>query len=245
MPHFFTSPSSITKETVCLDGPDVNHIKNVLRMKPGEKLDINDGQGNTYHCEIERYEALSLLLNILSSEASDTELPSKIFLFQALPKGDKMELIIQKSVELGVHQIIPVATRRCVVKLDEKKAEKKTQRWNAIAESAAKQCGRSKMPTVSPVMDFSSALEYASRCEYVLIPYELAKGMEETKHLISSVQGGQDIGIFIGPEGGFEEAEVMAAMENGAVPITLGKRILRTETAGLAVLSILMYHLEE
>ena len=155
-----------------------------------------------------------------------------------------MELIIQKAVELGVYEVIPVATNRAVVKLDEKKAAKKTERWNAIALSAAKQCGRSIIPQVTHVKGFGAALEYAAGLDIVLIPYELAKGMEETKRLISSVEPGQSIGIFIGPEGGFEEEEIEKAVNMGALPITLGRRILRTETAGLTILSILMYHLE-
>ncbi len=174
----------------------------------------------------------------------DTELSCPIYLFQGLPKGDKMEWIIQKCVELGVHAIVPVATKRAVVKLDEKKAQKKVNRWNAIAESAAKQSGRGIVPEVLPVMKWKEALEYARQLDVKMIPYEKAAGINATKQLIGSVSFGQSVGIFIGPEGGFEEAEVEAAKAMGAVPVTLGKRILRTETAGMTILSILMYHLE-
>ena len=155
-----------------------------------------------------------------------------------------MELIIQKAVELGVGEIVPVATRRAVVKLDDKKAGKKVQRWNSIALGAAKQSGRSLVPEVKPVMTFAQAVEYAKELDIVLIPYELAEGMEKTREIISAVRPGQSIGVFIGPEGGFDEEEVEKAASFGAQPITLGRRILRTETAGLCVLSILMYHLE-
>ena len=155
-----------------------------------------------------------------------------------------MEWIIQKCVELGVHGIVPVATKRAVVKLDEKKAQKKVNRWNAIAESAAKQSGRGIVPEVLPVMKWKEALEYARQLDVKMIPYEKAAGINATKQLIGSVSFGQSVGIFIGPEGGFEEAEVEAAKAMGAVPVTLGKRILRTETAGMTILSILMYHLE-
>ena len=182
---------------------------------------------------------------ILYAMESDLELPSRIFLFQGLPKGDKMELIIQKTVELGVHEIIPVASRRCVVKLDEKKAKSKVARWQGISESAAKQSKRMIVPKVHPVMKFEEALEYARSMDMVLIPYELAKGMRHTKELFASIRPGQSVGIFIGPEGGFEEEEVKKAVEAGAEPVTLGKRILRTETAGMTVLSILMYLMEE
>ena len=174
----------------------------------------------------------------------DTELPSKIYLFQGLPKADKMELIIQKAVELGAYEVIPVSTKRAVVKLDDKKAGKKVERWNSIAESGAKQSGRNVIPKVTEVMSFKNALEYAKGLDVLFIPYELAEGMEETRELIEQIQPGQSVGIFIGPEGGFEVSEVESTIEYGAKPITLGKRILRTETAGLTMLSILMYHLE-
>src|SRR5699024_2825048 len=141
-------------------------------------------------------------------------------------KGDKMELIIQKAVELGVSQIIPVETKRCVVRLDEKKAEKKTARWQEIAKSAAKQSKRMKIPKVGPVMSLKEALSYAGELDVCLIPYELARGMEETKKIIQAIQPGESIGIFIGPEGGFAPEEVEAAAAIGAKPITLGRRIL-------------------
>ena len=155
-----------------------------------------------------------------------------------------MELIIQKATELGVYELVPMVTGRTVVKLDEKKAEKKNARWNAIAESAAKQSGRSLIPRVAGVMTFSEALAYAKELDVLLIPYEKAEGMEATRRAIEGIYPGQSVGIFIGPEGGFEEAEVEQAMEKGAAPVTLGRRILRTETAGFVVLSMLLYHLE-
>lgn len=244
MHHFFAEPSGITDKIVCVEGADVNHMKNVLRMKPGEQVEINDGQGKRYLCKVDRYEDEYAFLRIVSSGEDDTELLSRIFLFQGLPKADKMELIIQKAVELGVYQIIPTVTKHTVVKLDAKKAEKKTERWNGIALGAAKQSGRGIVPEVMPVMTFREALEYAQKMNIVLIPYEKAEGMKQTNKMIASVRPGQDIGVFIGPEGGFQEEEVGRAVQSGAHPITLGKRILRTETAGIAVLSILMYHLE-
>ena len=155
-----------------------------------------------------------------------------------------MELIIQKAVELGAYEVIPVETKRCVVKLDGKKAAKKVDRWQQIAESAAKQSKRMLIPNVHQIMTFKEALSYAQSMDIRLIPYELAKGMQETKEILTAIEPGQSIGIFIGPEGGFEEKEVEAAIEEGAKPITLGRRILRTETAGLAILSVLMFQLE-
>lgn len=165
--------------------------------------------------------------------------------FRGLPKSDKMELIIQKAVELGVWEVIPVATKRAVVKLDQKKAAKKRERWSGISESAAKQAGRNVIPEIKQVMNFQEALSYAKSLDVLLIPYELAEGMQATKERIQAIQPGQSVGIFIGPEGGFEQEEVKLAMEAGAYPITLGRRILRTETAGMTMLSVLMYHLEQ
>lgn len=244
MHHFFVNPEQVYNKEIMITGPDVNHIKNVLRMKPGEQVEINDGEGIRYLCELEGFEPEGIRLRILNTWKADTELPSKIYLFQGLPKGDKMELIVQKAVELGVYEVIPVSTKRAVVKLDEKKAEKKTARWNGIAESGAKQSGRSRVPRVADVMKFADALTLAEELDVVLIPYEKARGMQETRNVIGQIAPGQSVGVFIGPEGGFEEQEVRQAMEHGVVPVTLGRRILRTETAGLAILSILMYHLE-
>ena len=244
MHHFFVTPEQGKEETIIIDGSDVNHIKNVLRMKIGEELEISDGNNKKFLCEIASMTADEVCAKIKQELIADTELPSKIYLFQGLPKSDKMELIVQKAVELGVYEIIPVATKRAVVKLDDKKASKKIERWQAIAESGAKQSGRNVIPEVKKVMAFKDAVQYAKSLDVLLVPYELAEGMSETKALISAIRPGQSVGFFIGPEGGFETSEVEYAIENGAKAITLGKRILRTETAGLTTLSILMYHLE-
>ena len=245
MQHFFVAPSQVKDDLIYVEGSDVNHMKNVLRMHPGEEVTISDGNNCQYLCEIKGYEGDEAILHILEKLNTDTELASKIYLFQGLPKQDKMELIVQKCVELGAYSIVPVATKRCVVKLDDKKAKKKIERWQQIAESAAKQAGRGVIPEVSEVMSFKEALKYAKNLDVVLIPYELAEGMNETKQIISGIQPGQSVGIFIGPEGGFEREEVELAITEGAKAITLGKRILRTETAGLTTLSVLMFHLED
>ena len=244
MQHFFVTPSQVTGDRIIIKGSDVNHMKNVLRMHLGEEVTISDGNNKQYLCRIEGYEDAEAILEIVEEQESDTELPSRIYLFQGLPKQDKMELIVQKAVELGAYQVIPVSTKRCVVKLDDKKAKKKVERWQQIAESAAKQAGRGCIPEVHDIMSFKQALEYSQELDVVLIPYELAEGLKETKELIQSIRPGQSVGIYIGPEGGFEREEVEYAIENGAKAITLGKRILRTETAGLTTLSVLMFHLE-
>ena len=244
MQQFFAEPSWIRENKIYMQGADVNHIKNVLRMKPGEDVRVNDGRGKTYLCCISSYEEQTAVLDILKELDSDTELPSRIILFQGLPKGDKMEWIVQKAVELGAYSIVPFAAKRSVVKLDEKKAAKKRARWQLIAKGAAEQSGRGIIPEVSTVRTFAEALGMAGDLDVVLIPYELEEGMKETARVMENIECGQSVGIFIGPEGGFEEEEVERAKEAGAYAITLGKRILRTETAGLTTLSVLMYHLE-
>jgi len=244
MHHFFVTPEQVREKNIYIEGTDVNHIKNVLRMRIGEELEISDGEDRKYLCRIKEMSSDEIVAIISEELCVDTELPSKVYLFQGLPKSDKMELIVQKAVELGAYEIVPVVTKRAVVKLDDKKASKKVERWNSIAESGAKQSGRNVIPEVKTVMSFKEAVAYAKQLDVVLIPYELAEGMQETKQIISAIHPGESVGIFIGPEGGFEETEVEYAMENGIKPITLGKRILRTETAGLTTLSILMYHLE-
>lgn len=245
MHSFFVTSSQVEGDRIYIEGTDVNHMKNVLRMHPGERLMVSDGNNCRYLCEICAYETgARAVLSILSAEEDDRELPSRIYLFQGLPKQDKMELIVQKCVELGVYEIIPTAMKRCVVKLDEKKAPAKCKRWQQIAESAAKQAGRGIIPKVTEILSYEEALKKAGELDVVLFPYELAEGMEETKKVIQGIKPGQTVGIFIGPEGGFEKEEALLAREAGAREITLGKRILRTETAGLSIVSVLMFHLE-
>ena len=246
MQRFFVEPHQIDEEAhqIHITGSDVNHISNVLRMKTGEELWISDGSKYEYRCTIESFEPDEVLLHIVYSQEPEYELPCRIYLFQGLPKADKMELIIQKAVELGAYEIIPVETKRCVVKLDGRKSAKKTARWQQIAESPAKQSKRMLIPNVHEVLTFREALKYAESMDVRLVPYELARGMQETKEILAGIEPGQSVGIFIGPEGGFEEKEIEAAIEGGAKPITLGRRILRTETAGLAILSVLMFQLE-
>ena len=245
MYQFFVESSQIQGTRVIITGNDVNHIKNVLRMQPGEEIAVSNGEdGKEYRCGIEELYEDEIICTLRFVKEDGVELPSKIYLFQGLPKADKMELIVQKAVELGVYEIIPVATRRAVVKLDEKKAKSKIARWQTISEAAAKQSKRRIVPRVHTVMSFKEAVNYARECQVKIVPYELAEGMGKTRELISSLKPGQDIAIFIGPEGGFEENEVQIALDNGIEPITLGKRILRTETAGFTVLSWIMYQLE-
>lgn len=230
---------------VYITGKDVNHIKNVLRMKVGEELAVSNGQdGKEYRCAIREFQEEQIELELRFVKEDAMELPCKVYLFQGLPKADKMEFIIQKCVELGVTEIIPVATKRAVVKLDEKKAKQKVQRWQGISEAAAKQSKRGIIPQVHQVLTWKQALAYAEQMDVKLIPYELAEGMHATKEIIAGIREGQSVAVFIGPEGGFDEAEVEAAREMGIVPVSLGKRILRTETAGMTVLAFMIYQLE-
>ncbi|MDE6739472.1 MAG: 16S rRNA (uracil(1498)-N(3))-methyltransferase [Lachnospiraceae bacterium] len=245
MYRFFVEPSQIQDKRIMITGRDVNHIKNVLRMKIGEEIAVSNGiDSREYRCGIEEYMEDEVICTLRFIKEDGVELPSKIYLFQGLPKADKMELVIQKAVELGVYEVIPVAAKRCVVKLDDKKAAAKINRWQSIAEAAAKQSKRSVIPTVHDVMSMEEAIAYAKDMDVRLIPYELAEDMSHTKALIEAVSAGSSIAVFIGPEGGFEESEVQAAVSAGIEPITLGRRILRTETAGMTVLSWLMYQLE-
>lgn len=244
MYRFFVSPEAILENKVQITGDDVNHIKNVLRMGPGEQVVVSCGRGMDYYCVICEVKEQMVLLDIQEERPAVTELPVRITLFQALPKKDKMEFVIQKAIELGAAEIVPVQTRRCIVKLDAKKEAKKLQRWKTIAESAAKQSGRALVPEIHSVMTFREALTYGEKMETVMIPYELCEDMAGSVAVMQKAAAGEMIGIFIGPEGGFERSEVEEAMAAGAVPISLGKRILRTETAGLAALSVLMFLIE-
>lgn len=244
MYQFFVPCENIQGTRIVITGEDVNHIKNVLRMKAGEEIAVYNGEdGKEYRCGIESL-GEEIVCSLRFIKENGVELPSKITLFQGLPKADKMEWIIQKAVELGVYEVVPVSMARCIVKLDDKKQRTKITRWQSIAEAAAKQSKRSIIPQITPVMTMKQALSYAKEMDMLFVPYELAEDMEKTRELFSQIKPGEHIGFFIGPEGGFEESEIAETLSAGAQPITLGKRILRTETAGMTVLSILMYHLE-
>lgn len=246
MHWFYVNDSQICDGCIEISGEKVNHIKNVLRMKIGEKIILCNQEGTDYLCEIRVIKEGYVKAEILSAGDSESELPVKITLFQGLPKKDKMELIIQKAVELGVHEIVPVTMKRCVVRIeDSKKEEKKLARWQSVADSAAEQSKRGIIPKVHSVISYKEAVKYAKEnISYNLFPYELAEGMEASRQCIKEAAAKTSIGIFIGPEGGFDDEEVNLAKDNGFHVISLGKRILRTETAGLALLSVLMFEVE-
>lgn len=252
MYHFFVEPFQIGEKYISITGQDVNHIKNVIRLKVGDEISISNGvDGKDYRCGIKEITDDEVVCELRFIKEDGVELPVKVYLFQGLPKGDKMELIIQKLVELGVYEIIPVAMKRCVVKLDDKKAKSKIARWQGIAEAAAKQSKRAVVPEIKNVMSYKEALKYASGMNIKLVPYEMeetleaSSGMKGTKAIIESIEPNQSVAVFIGPEGGFDEQEINEAIECGMKPITLGKRILRTETAGMTVMAWIMYQMEE
>lgn len=243
MHQFFVDSSQIGREYVTITGTDVNHIRNVLRMQPGEEIRVSDRLGADYFCRITEVGESFVQADIISRDEVGTELPSKIYLFQAIPKGDRMETVIEKAVELGVHEIIPVAMKFCVVRLDEKKAAARVKKWQAQAESAAKQSKRSIIPVVHEVVSFREALALANQCDVRLVPYENEEGMAGTREALRRIMPGQSISIMIGPEGGFAPEEIAAARETMS-SVSLGRRILRTDTAGICMMSMLMLQLE-
>ncbi|MBR5969362.1 MAG: 16S rRNA (uracil(1498)-N(3))-methyltransferase [Lachnospiraceae bacterium] len=266
MHHVFFRQEQLSADgkELLIRGEDVHHIVRVLRMKEGEELSASllseDGQAQPqreYRFGIEEVSADHVLCRLRFIKEEGRELPARITLLQCLPKSDKMEQIVQKAVELGAAEICPVKAKRCVVRLDERKAGAKVHRWQKIAEAAAAQSKRGNIPQVHEVVSLAEALERTKGFHLKLIPYELAAfdaaggegehcgGMEETRALLDGVKPGETVAVMIGPEGGFEEEEIALAKAAGYRAITLGKRILRTETAGPAVLAYLMLRLEE
>lgn len=243
MHQFFVEEDAVFAERILISGEDVNHIRNVLRMRPGEQIRVSTSPGKNYLCRIAEIDVSAVAAKIVK-EVPGTELLSRIVLYQGLPKSDKFEFIIQKAVELGAAEIVPVAMKNCVARPDAKKAEAKRTRWQSIAESAAKQSKRSVIPPVRGLISFQEAAEEAGAFDVGLLCYEDERGMAGTRELIGAIRPGQSIAVFIGPEGGFDASETALAKEAGIRTISLGNRILRTETAGLAILSVLMYHIE-
>ena len=251
----FIKKEQITGNQARLTEEERNYIKHVLRMRPGHNLLLCDGEGTIYEAKIREIGAAEVICYLLKDGrvaeeqpegwSADTELPGRLVLFQGLPKRDKLEWIIQKAVELGAAEIVPVQMTRTVVKLeDTKKEAKKLERWRSIAKNAAQQSGRGRLPEISPVISFSEALAKADELDYNMIPYEKAENIAESKAVIKEAAKRQSVGIFIGPEGGITEEELQLALASGVKPISLGRRILRTETAGLAALSLVMFEME-
>ena len=241
--NFFADNDSRQGNSYYITGADFNHIRNVLRMKEGDTFLVSEN-GISNLCEITSLSGETAVAEIIEEDYQSTELPVSVHLFQGLPKGDKTELIIQKTVELGVSAITLTEMSRCVVKLEEKKKKSKRERWQAVSESAAKQSKRNIIPEVTDIISYRQALEKASELDMILVPYESEDGMESTKKALSEIKDGMSIGIFIGPEGGFDEKEIELAKEKGARIVSLGKRILRTETAAITAVAMCMLHIE-
>lgn len=244
MSIFFIDNSNIIGDKAYIRGNDVNHIRNVLRKKIGDTIKLSTGTGLVYTSEIIMFTSDEISCTIIDCDGGNSELRTKITLFQGIPKKDKMDLIIQKTVELGIFEIVPVLMDRTIVKLDSKKEYKRLERWQTISMNAAKQSGRLIVPQISPIVTFNQAIERARQLEYNLIPYENEKGMVKTRTSVEEAIKKNSIGIFIGPEGGISPHELELATSIGAVPISLGNRILRTETAGFSILSVLSFYIE-
>lgn len=241
--NFFVEKSDKQENRYFITGTDCNHIKNVLRMKVGDEILVSCNSV-TDLCTVISIDESCVIAEIEQVNYQCTDLPVKIYLYQGLPKADKMELIIQKTVELGVHSVIPTQMHRCVVKLDDKKKKSKTSRWQNISESAAKQSKRSTIPEVSDVLSFSQALDSLKEMDLVIVPYESKRGMQDTKDTLSKIKSGMSVAIFIGPEGGFEESEIDKLIDKGALTVSLGQRILRTETAAITATAMCMLYTE-
>lgn len=241
--NFFVDKANRQGDIFYINGADFNHIKNVLRMRKGDEILISC-EGKSHLCSIASLDGETATVKIEQEDYRSTELPVEIILFQGLPKADKMELIIQKTVELGVNKIYPVEMNRCVVKLDAKKKNAKQSRWQAIAESAAKQSKRNIIPEIGEVLTYKQMLEKAKELDLFFIPYENKDGMLATKAALSKIKGGMKIGLLIGPEGGFEESEIEQAENAGGLTVSLGARILRTETAAITSVAMCMLHIE-
>lgn len=242
MQQIFVEQSVKIDDTFMVEGEDARHLLQVLRMRQGEQLRVSTHEGDNYLCQIESADKGQVTLRVLEKMAS-TELEKRIYLFQAIPKGDRMETVIEKAVELGVYEIIPVEMKYCVVKLDNKKKASRLKRYQSIAEAAAKQSKRSSIPKIHDFMTYAEAVAYARQCDVCIVPYECAEGMEATKRVLTKMADASSISIMIGPEGGFADEEIEAVREDMDV-ISLGSRILRTDTAAITTMSMVMLAIE-
>lgn len=242
MPKFFIKKENISDSKLILTGTDINHIIKVLRKKIGDILEASDGEGFEYKARITAIEEDKILADILEKN-DDIDSDIKITLYQSLPKSDKMDIIIQKCTELGISKIIPFISRYTIVVIDQNKEDKKIQRWRKIAQEACKQCRRSTIPQVTEVYDFDKLIDEISNYDLCIMAYE--KESIKLKDVLKSHKNAKNIAIIVGPEGGFTEDEVKRVISKDAKTVSLGKRILRTETASMALLSIITYELED
>lgn len=246
MHRFIVSPDNIQNNKITMEGEDLKHLRQVLRLKPGDTIHVFDGSGIEYEANILSLEKYRAIAEIKAAFQTETEPETRVTLFQGLPKGEKMELIIQKGVELGVHRIIPVITSRTVVKLNKTDSKKKAERWSRISREAAKQCRRAYVPEVTEPITFNEALIKSKPFSAALLLYE-NEGKKCLKERLKcyNINKIKDIALFVGPEGGFAHQEVEDCTNIGYDIVSLGKRILRVETATISVLSIIMYEMGE
>jgi len=245
MYRFFIDENQVNVDEIIIVGSDVNHISNVLRLKMSDTITLCNQKGIDYICTIVSLTKDEIHCRIIEQGQTKSELPIQITLVQGAPKQEKMELIIQKSVELGVFQILPVEMKRSIVKYDDKKVDKKLERWQSIAESAAKQAKRGIIPEIIPFQSWKKTLERLKQFDKVIVPYEHEDGISRTRDIFSQLKKNESIAIVIGPEGGFDESEIADLVGINAITISLGNRILRTETAGFAALAMIVYQIEE
>lgn len=243
MPRFFTARENISDTQLIIDNEDVNHISRVLRLGEGDEITVCDGQGFDYKVRIESVDSKKIVCDILEKNKSITEPNIEVTLFQGLPKASKMDYIIQKTTELGIAKIVPCALSRCVVKLENHKAEaKKVDRWQKVAEAAAKQSGRGIIPEIAMPVSIDTAIEELKKCDICFVPYE-CEDKTNLREVLTSAKDVKKAGFIIGPEGGFDLSEIEKIKAAGIKTVTLGRRILRTETAGEAVLTMIMYEI--
>lgn len=245
MPKFFTARENIKDTTLIIDSEDANHLKKVLRINVGDKITVCDGAGIDYTVRVSEIGKNEIECDIIDRQKSDTEPNINISLYQGLPKAAKMDYIIQKNTELGISKIVPAKLARCVVKLENKAAEdKKCERWQKIAVASAKQSGRGIVPEIGNPMTVDEIIEDVKDYDLVFVPYE-CEDQSRLKTIVESAPDAKDIAFIIGPEGGFDISEIEKLKAAGIKTVTLGKRILRTETAAEAVVSMLMYAYNE
>lgn len=243
MHRFFVSDDMINGQEIKISGEDANHISKVLRLRAGDMIEVSDGKGREFLCSLSGSDKRTVTCSIVEERVSVSDAPISVDLYQGIPKSTKMDLIIQKCTELGISRIVPVVTERVVVKFgDDRDTGNKKNRWQRIAIEAAKQSGRGRIPEISDFLRYDEAIKFAEGYDLVLIPYE-KENTKGLKHILKGKNNINSIAIFIGPEGGFTDEEIIMGESIGAVAVTLGPRILRTETAGFATLSIIMYEI--
>jgi 16S rRNA (uracil1498-N3)-methyltransferase len=244
MHRFFIKQEDIYDDGITIEGEDVQHISKVLRLKEGDKIVLCDQTGTDYNVAIESISKHTVKTIIIDKVSSKGEPTIEVVLYQGIPKSTKMDLIIQKCTEMGITRVVPVFTTRTIVKLESEKDEaKKVLRWTKIAEEAAKQSARGIVPHIDMPMNLEQALMDSRKLDIVLMPYELEKDMSVKAALQGKIA--KSVGFFIGPEGGFNAPEIVRAKQNNVIPVTLGSRIMRTETAGFAMLTCIMYEYDQ